>query len=802
MLIKLVFFLLTTLSALESAHADTPPPGVIGIKGGTDNTVIGNTGDSLKVNVTNSAGSTVTQGPQGSPASPWWVDVVNFPSTQVVSGTVAATQSGSWTVGATISNFPATQAVTQSGSWTVGINNFPSIQQVAGTITATQTNGNNLHVNVDNPISIPTPLPVTGNFFQSVQPVSFTTPVPVTISTPLPVTIPTPLPVSQSGTWTVGATVSNFPSVQPVSQSGAWSAGRTWSLSSGSDSVTAEQGGTWTVQQGSAPWSVSQSGSWTSTATQSSGSNLHVDVDNTVPVSIASPLPVSFSTPVPVTGTINANITNASIPVTGTFWQSVQPVSFATPLPVSFSTPVPVTGTFFQATQPVSGTVTANAGTGTFNVNVTNNVPVTVQTPLPVTVPTPLPVSQSGAWTNACTQSGTWTVQQGTPPWSVSQSGTWNVGLNAGSNNVGSITNITGTVSLPTGAATSANQATEITDLGNINTSIQNTQGSVTSGTAGTKSDLVGMVFATPTPTPTNGQQLALQSDSTGNLKVDLATSVPAGSNTIGGVTQSTSPWVDNITQFGGTNISTGTGAGGAGIPRVTVSNDSNVLATQSGSWTVTANEGGAPWSQNITQIGSNTVSTAGPGTQRVGIVGNGGSTLDASPGSPQPTNALMLGGSDGGNIRALATDTSGDAKVIGSVASLVLDSGNPVKVGGFYQPLPYPTPSPTASVRINAQVNRFGETVVIERNTYSHIAGATTVTVKSGAGFLHSICQNTTGNAETISIFDNTAGSGTTIGIMTPSQAGRCEIFDVEFNTGLTIVQTAAASDTTVSYH
>lgn len=50
---------------------------------------------------------------------------------------------------------------------------------------------------------------------------------------------------------------------------------------------------------------------------------------------------------------------------------------------------------------------------------------------------------------------------------------------------------------------------------------------------------------------------------------------------------QGTSPWVDNITQFGGTNLSTGTGASGAGIPRVTVSNDSNLLASQSGTWTV-----------------------------------------------------------------------------------------------------------------------------------------------------------------------------------------------------------------------
>jgi hypothetical protein len=37
-----------------------------------------------------------------------------------------------------------------------------------------------------------------------------------------------------------------------------------------------------------------------------------------------------------------------------------------------------------------------------------------------------------------------------------------------------------------------------------------------------------------------------------------------------------------NLTQFGGTNLSTGTGAGGAGIPRVTISNDSSLAANQS----------------------------------------------------------------------------------------------------------------------------------------------------------------------------------------------------------------------------
>jgi hypothetical protein len=61
---------------------------------------------------------------------------------------------------------------------------------------------------------------------------------------------------------------------------------------------------------------------------------------------------------------------------------------------------------------------------------------------------------------------------------------------------------------------------------------------------------------------------------------------------------QGGAPWSNNVTQFGGTNISTGTGASGTGIPRMTVSNDSNVLATQSGTWTMqpgnTANT--TPW--------------------------------------------------------------------------------------------------------------------------------------------------------------------------------------------------------------
>lgn len=73
--------------------------------------------------------------------------------------------------------------------------------------------------------------------------------------------------------------------------------------------------------------------------------------------------------------------------------------------------------------------------------------------------------------------------------------------------------------------------------------------------------------------TITDGNAAFLGVDLSGYLKVVLQT----GAATIGAVTQASGPWTNNVTQFGGTNVSTGTGTGGSGIPRVTVSNDSTI---------------------------------------------------------------------------------------------------------------------------------------------------------------------------------------------------------------------------------
>ena len=119
--------------------------------------------------------------------------------------------------------------------------------------------------------------------------------------------------------------------------------------------------------------------------------------------------------------------------------------------------------------------------------------------------------------------------------------------------------------------------------------------GPVSPGTAALASSLVGGQYNSSLPTLTTGQQASIQIDSSGRLLVNIVNtslSVTQGTSpwvVSGTVTsnQGTSPWVTNVSQFGGSAIVTGTGASGSGIPRVTVSNDSNILATQSGIWTV-----------------------------------------------------------------------------------------------------------------------------------------------------------------------------------------------------------------------
>lgn len=103
------------------------------------------------------------------------------------------------------------------------------------------------------------------------------------------------------------------------------------------------------------------------------------------------------------------------------------------------------------------------------------------------------------------------------------------------------------------------------------------------------------------------------------------------------------------------------------------------------------------------------------------------------------------------------------------------------------------------------AQANSGVGVLAVEESgrTFSHISTSTTTTVKSGAGFLHTICINSLGTvASTTTIYDNTAGSGTVIAVVNSLTISGTLTYDVAFSTGLTLVTTGTvAPDITVSY-
>lgn len=235
---------------------------------------------------------------------------------------------------------------------------------------------------------------------------------------------------------------------------------------------------------------------------------------------------------------------------------------------------VPVTGTFWQATQPVSGTVTANVGTGSL-AGITGTVtvqggaasgaaaagnPVQVGAAFNTTQPT---VTNGQAVQLQATARGALIVGTGVDTFhatldnatlAVTQSGTWNVGT------VTTVSTVSTLAQLPAAAALADN-------LGNPTTTEIG-------------ANLLGW-------DATNSVWRRVQVDAgTGTVKVDGSGATQPVSGTVT-ANQGGAPWSENVTQFGGSAVVTGTGAGGSGIPRVTVSNDSNVLASQSGAWTV-----------------------------------------------------------------------------------------------------------------------------------------------------------------------------------------------------------------------
>lgn len=276
-------------------------------------------------------------------------------------------------------------------------------------------------------------------------------------------------------------------------------------------------------------------------------------------------------------------------------------------------------------TQPVSGTVTANIGTGVGSL-ATSALQSSVQ-------------ATFGAITGqrAVIYDASGTAVDWSAAVPVTQSGTWN------------ITNVSGTVSLPTGAATSAIQSSVI--------------GTKAAGTAATSSELVGGVYNTSLPTLTNGQQAAAQMDSSGRLIINCGTGCSGG----GGSTATTATAADPTYVEGSSSNP--------------ISVDLTGYARSLVKGTVTANLG--------TLNGAATAAKQ----PALGTAGTASADVISVQGIASMTPVQV----------SQATASNLNAQVVGNTAAGAADSGNGVKISGIYNASP---PSLTTTWRGDAQMD------------------------------------------------------------------------------------------------
>ena len=103
------------------------------------------------------------------------------------------------------------------------------------------------------------------------------------------------------------------------------------------------------------------------------------------------------------------------------------------------------------------------------------------------------------------------------------------------------------------------------------------------------------------------------------------------------------------------------------------------------------------------------------------------------------------------------------------------------------------------------ANLNEDGNVVVEKQGFgYFNITGTNTYVLKTGSGKLHSITFNKPVATGVVLIYNNSAGEGTLIGTITvpANPQPSTLLYDIDFESGLTIVVTTAAQDITVSYN
>lgn len=414
--------------------------------------------------------------------------------------------------------------------------------------------------------------------------------------------------------------------------------------------------------------------------------NTYISLPAIISVSIVGPVVVSGTVAVsnfPATQPISA----VSLPLpTGASTSLLQLagnaslVSIDSKLNAPLSVIGPLTNTELRATPvPVSGTVTSNQGTSPWVTNLTQIGGAAFALGQQLAAAS-LPVVLTAAQLATLTPLSTVAVTQSTSPWVVSgtvaatQSGTWN------------INNISGTISLPTGASTLAEQQSQTALLNTINGHLD-----VNLSTRLAEATFTSRINTLGQKTMANSTPVVLASDQT------VIPVSQSGSWTVS-ATQGTSPWVTNLTQVGGASFALGQQLAAAALPIVLTAAQ---LATLTPLTTVAVTQSTSPWVISGTVLVSNLPTTVDTNYGTVGAstlrsaaqIGNstGAAAFNAGTTTAQtlrvvlPTDqtAIPVTQSTSPWVVGQATASSLNAQVVGNVANAATDSGNPVKAGG-----------------------------------------------------------------------------------------------------------------------
>jgi hypothetical protein len=173
--------------------------------------------------------------------------------------------------------------------------------------------------------------------------------------------------------------------------------------------------------------------------------------------------------------------------------------------------------------------------------------------------------------------------------------------------------------------------------------------------------------------------------------------------------------------------------------------------------------------------------STGNPTTGSDVTIVNGGDVTQGSIADAAVANGAA--GTISAKLRTISTQLAAGVVVTGSTVGLVAGTALIGKVG------------------IDQTTNGTTNGVTLVGYSFQNITTSTTTVVKSGAGVLHLVNVNALGTvASLVTIYDNTAGSGTKIGTINSLTLSGAFQYDLAFATGLTLV-TTGAPDITVSY-